>query len=229
MCTAQIGQLPVYLWRGIRVRQTWMMFAVAVLLVSIPVFFQAPLVRVLPWMSLVLTGAWLGLSQVLQKRESTQVWGDLLMGFTWTWLAGSLYWGWLRWEPLLHLPVEAIGLPFALLCLRRQSGHVGHWFYLGSLFGTAMTDTYFYIVDLIPHWRNIMQVDPALARPIFQSAAAQIHTAWGMGWAVCLILILLIVGCIPLRYQELHWWTFGGAVLSTVLVDGLFWIAATAA
>ena len=219
---------PDSVWQ-LRLGQTWLMLAAAVLLVSVPVFIQAPLVRWQPELSLLLTGGWLGLSLVLMARDRTQLWGDLLFGFTWSWLAGSIYWGWFRWEPLLHLPIEAIGLPVAIWCLMRQWGKVGNFFYLGSLFGTVVTDLYFYIVDLIPHWRQLMQVDPALALPIFQSAIAQMRTPWGAAWAVVLGITLLVVGLLPLRSQKPHWWAFGGAVLSTILVDGLFWLVASAA
>lgn len=121
-------------------------------------------------LSLVMTVGWVALSVFLLRRPATQLWGDLLLGFSWSWLAGSIYWGWLRWEPLIHLPVEAIGLPFALWCLWRGWGIVGNLFYLGSLLGTAVTDLYFYIVDLIPHWRQLMQVAPSEASPILQTA-----------------------------------------------------------
>jgi hypothetical protein len=202
---------------------------VAVFLVSVPVFIEAPLVRSLPWLSLGLTGFWVWLSFTLMSRTSTYLWGDLLLGFSLSWLAGSLYWGWLRWEPLLHLPIEAIALPFALVWIKRDWGKVGNFFYLGSLLGTVLTDVYFYIVDLIPHWRQLMQVEPELAAPILQSALAQVQTPWGQGWAIILASVLLTLGILPLRYQQLHWWAFGGAVLSTILVDSLFWIAAAAA
>ena len=210
-------------------RQGWLVFAAAVFLVSVPVFIEAPLVRSLPLLSLAMTGFWVWLSFALMSRTSTQVWGDLLLGFSWSWLAGSLYWGWLRWEPLLHLPVEAIGLPFALVCLRQNWGKVGNFFYLGSLLGTVLTDVYFYLVDLIPYWRQLMQVEPALAFPILQSAVAQVQTPWGQSWALILALVLLTLGIMPLRYRQRHWWAFSGAVLSTILVDSLFWLAAAAA
>ncbi len=210
-------------------KQAWLVFAVAVFLVSVPVFIEAPLVRSLPWVSLGLTGFWVWLSFALMSRTSTYLWGDLLFGFSLSWLAGSIYWGWLRWEPLLHLPVEAIALPFALVWIKRNWGMVGNLFYLGSLLGTALTDVYFYIVDLIPHWRQLMQVEPELAAPILQSALAQVQTPWGQAWVLVLGVILLTVGILPLRYQQLHWWAFSGAVLSTILVDSLFWLAAAAA
>lgn len=208
-------------------RQHWLVLAAACFLVSVPVFVQAPLVRQLPLLSLVMTLFWVWLGLMLLKKESTQVWGDLLLGFSWSWLAGSIYWGWLRWEPIIHLPVEAIGLPFALWGLSRGWGKVGNLFYLGSLFGTALTDVYFYVADLIPHWRQVMLVEPELARPIFQNALAQVQTPWGISWVIALMGTLLIVGLWGLGKKQLGWWAFSGAVLSTILVDSLFWVAAT--
>ncbi len=206
--------------------QHWRLFAVAVLLVSVPVFVQAPLVRSLPLISLLATLAGWAVSKRLSSQPKTQVWGDLLLGFTWTWLAGSLYWGWFRWEPYFHLPIESIGLPFAVWGIARNQGKIGHFFYLGSLLGTAITDVYFYLVDLIPYWRALMQVDEEFARPIFHSAIAQVQTPWGTGLASVLVISLLSFSFLPLRSSKLHWWVFGGAVLSTILVDGLFWVAA---
>lgn len=216
-------------WWQISFQSVWIVFAAAVFLVTVPVFIEAPLVRSLPMVSLALTGFWVWLSFSLLSRASTQLWGDLLLGFSWSWLAGSIYWGWLRWEPLLHLPVESIGLPFALVCLSQGRGKIGNLFYLGSLTGTVLTDVYFYLVDLIPYWRQLMQVEPTLASPILQNAIEQVQTPWGQGWAVVLALVLITLGTIPLRQRQCHWWAFSGAVLSTILVDILFWIAAAAA
>ncbi|MDY6803805.1 MAG: DUF3120 domain-containing protein [Cyanobacteriota bacterium] len=212
-----------------RFSQTIAIFGATVFLISVPVFFQAPLVRQFPWLSLAMTGLWLFLSLKMLGNPSTRIWGDLLFGFSWSWLTGSIYWGWLRAEPLLHLPIEAIGVPFAIWCLCRNWGLIGNWFYLGSLFGTAVTDGYFYINGLIPYWRKIMVVEPEMALSIFQSAASRVLTPWGISWIVVLVGILLIVGILPLRSRELHWWAFGGAVLSTILVDSLFFLAACVA
>ncbi|MEG3436419.1 DUF3120 domain-containing protein [Pannus brasiliensis CCIBt3594] len=207
------------------------MFLAAGFLVSVPVFLQAPLVRYYPWVSLVLTAFWVGIGLILWRRPRTRVWGDLLLGFSWSWLAGGIYWGWLRWEPSIHIPVEAIGLPFALWGLRRGIAKVGNLFYLGSLLGTAITDLYFYVTGVIPYWRQLMAVelDPALVTPIFQSALARIQTPWGICWAIVLVNILLAVGIYPLGKRVSYGWAFSGAVLSTILVDGLFWIAASLA
>ncbi|MBV5260372.1 DUF3120 domain-containing protein [Synechococcus moorigangaii CMS01] len=195
-------------------------------LVSVPVFFQAPLVRTAPWLSLALTLVWVAIAYGLRQRENTEIWGDLLWGFSWSWLAGAIYWGWLRYEPLLHLPVEAIGLPFALWGLWQKRGLVGHFFYLGSLLGTAITDIYFYLTDLIPYWRQLMYAEPDFVMPIFQAALAQMQTLWGLSWAVVLVNLLVGISWWAFRQTTIPYWGFAGAVVSTLLVDGLFWIAA---
>lgn len=210
-----------------RIRQNWLLWVAASFLVSIPVFIQAPLVRFWPELSLGLTVFWVSLSFVLLRYASTQLWGDLLLGFSWTWLAGSVYWGWLRWEPLWHLPVEAMALPVVLYLIARQRLLVGSWFYLGSLLGTVITDLYFYGVDLIPQWRQLMQVDLAMAMPVFQAALAKMQTLWGINCALFLSSILIVVGVSALQTRKLPHWGFSGAVLSTLLVDGLFWLTAT--
>lgn len=206
-----------------------LIFGASVFLVSVPVFFEAPLVRSLPLLCLLLTSAWVWASISLSKSSKTRHWGELLTGFTWTWLAGSLYWGWMRWEPTLHLPIEAIGLPIALWGLRKNWCKLGNFFYLGSLFGTAITDIYFYLTDLIPHWRRLMQVEPDAIAPIFRDALEQMYTANGIFWVITLAGLLLGIGILSLWARTPHWVAFGGAVLSTILVDGLFWIAATLA
>ncbi len=207
----------------------WLILVAAIALVCVPVFVQAPLVRLFPWVSLAVTPFLAALGVYLQSRSVSYRWGDLLLGFTWTWLAGSVYWGWFRWEPFLHLPIEAVGLPFALWGIARNTGKIGNFFYLGSLFGTVVTDVYFYLVKLIPYWRQLMQVDLDAVQPIFARAIAQMQTPWGSGWAIALAALLLIVSLLPLYSRQVYWWAFSGAVLSTILVDSLFWLAAIAA
>ena len=210
-------------------RQNWLVFAASVFLVSVPVFVEAPLVRSFPVLSVFLTGFLLWISMRLMSSSRTYLWGDLLFGFSWTWLTGAIYWGWLRYEPIWHIPIESLGLPFALWCLRKNWGKIGNWFYLGSLLGTVLTDIYFYLVDLMPYWRQIMRTSPAGASQILQNALEQVETPWGEGWAVILALILMTVGTVSLLNKQCHWYAFGGAILSTILVDSLFLIAAVLA
>jgi uncharacterized membrane protein len=94
----------------------------------------------------------------------------------------------------------------------------------------VLTDVYFYLVDLIPYWRQIMQVEStADVAAILQSAVVQVQTPWGQAWAVVLGLVLLTVGILPLSKKQRHWYAFSGAVLSTILVDCLFLVAAVLA
>ncbi|WP_246140446.1 DUF3120 domain-containing protein [Euhalothece natronophila] len=219
----------MYLRAFVLKQKSWLIFATSGFLVSIPVFAQAPMVRELPWLSLILTFGWVALGIILFQRPRSNIWGDLILGFSWSWLAGSIYWGWFRWEPVIHLPIEAIGLPFAFFALARGLGPVGNLFYLGSLLGTALTDVYFYLTGLMPHWRELMRVDPALYKPIFQDALLNMQTPWGMSCAVLIICVLLVLGIWSLKQNTLPWFAFSGAILSTLLVDGLFWIAAAMA
>lgn len=192
-------------------------------------FVEAPLVRHYPVVSVVSTIFWVSLGSILIQRPQSRIWGDLILGFSWSWLAGAIYWGWFRWDPAIHLPIEAIGVPVALWCLWRGIGKIGNLFYLGSLLGTAITDLYFYQVGLTDHWKQIMQVEPALAMPILQQAISQVRTPWGMAWAVVLVNLLLGVGIMSLGQKQLHWYAFGGAVLTTIFVDSLFfWFASIA-
>lgn len=198
----------------------------AAFLVAVPVFVQAPLVRVLPEVSLALTALWLLYGWKLLKTPNTQLWGDLVIGFSWTWLAGAIYWGWFRWDPYVHLPIESIGLPIVLVLLSKGKAKIGNYFYLGSLLGTAITDLYFYCVGLIPYWRQLMISPPAEAGQILHSALLRMETYQGVGCAIVLLTLLIMLGTIPLRSLDAKWWAFGGAVLSTILVDSLFFVAA---
>ena len=98
--SAVTSKWDYFLGDGRNVR--WAVLVAAAFLVSAPVFIQAPLVRSLPVVSLVGTVVWVWLSVYLSQRSTTRVWGELVTGFSWTWLSGSLYWGWLRTEPLWH-------------------------------------------------------------------------------------------------------------------------------
>jgi hypothetical protein len=201
-------------------------FIAAALLVAFPVFIQAPLVRVAPTLSFAVTALWLWLGYRWMKEPELNLWGDLLVGFSWTWLAGSVYWGWFRTNPYIHLPLEAIGLPMVLLLMFCGKAKIGNYFYLGSLLGTAITDIYFYCVGLIPYWRSLMLSPPADAGKILHGALLRMETYEGVGYAIVLLTLLVMLGTIPMRSQSTKWWAFSGAILSTILVDSLFFLAA---
>ena len=110
----------------------WQIWFCSLFLVSVPVFFEAPLVRYAPWLSLIFTVGWLAIAKHLQSAPKSELWGSLIWGFSLTWLCGSIYWGWLRWEPAYHVPVEALALPWAIWAIGKPSHLVGGWFYIGS-------------------------------------------------------------------------------------------------
>ncbi len=209
--------------------QTW---TASAFLVTVPVFFQAPLVRQAPWLSLILTVGWLAIAQhfLTDSEPENPSPGSLIWGFSLTWICGSIYWGWLRSQPLWHLPIEAIALPWAIWAIRTANSKylIGAWFYTGSLLGTAVTDLYFYLANLFPHWTAIIKQenDPVAVQSIFQDAVSQVQTPWGMSLAVCIATVICLIGFKAMRSPDLHFWAFAGALLSTILVDIIFAISA---
>jgi hypothetical protein len=198
-----------------------------IFLVSVPVFFEAPLVRTAPWLCVLLTGAWVWGSHQLRQHARTTFAGELCVGLSWSWLAGAIYWGWFRWEPLWHIPIEAIGLPVALWGLYRGWHTVGHWFYLGSLLGTAVTDLYFYRLHLMPSWRAMMVALPSEAISIVQTAFAQVQTLEGVITAAICASFLLALAWSASHSRHRHHWIFSGTLVGTLLVDGLFVVIAS--
>lgn len=226
MMSAAVRFAGLRSWLSVH-QHRWQVMAAAIGLVTLPVFFQAPLVRTFPWLSLFMTPVLLAAGIALERTSKHKLWGDLLVGFTWSWLAGTLYWGWLRWEPIVHMPVEAICLPIVALCLRKNWCRIGSYFYLGSLLGTAITDLYINWMGLFPAWRQLMVAQPDAVSLILRNAADSLQTDFGACRAMVLMLFLLLAGLIPLAtYRHLSWWAFSGALLSTLVVDGLFFVSA---
>lgn len=195
----------------------------AVALVALPVFVQAPLVRLTPALALLITLP-LATAGVLLERFGRGGWqplGALLVGFCGSWLAGCLFWGWFRSHPICHLPLEGCLLPLAL------TGQGGRWrlagsFYLASLAGTAATDAGIAATGLMPLWSRVLEAPLPEAPLLLRDAAAQalepLHGLLLVGLA-----LLLIQACRSL-------WRRGGAcgrvaaatLAATLGVDGLF-------
>lgn len=202
----------------------------AVVLVTLPVFVQAPLVHAQPLVATLLTMPLLGAGIVLglsQQRHRAEL-GAVLVGFAGSWLCGSLFWGWLRLHPLLHLPIEALALPLALGGLRSRWRLAGA-FYLASLLGTAATDAAMALTGLMPLWPAALAADPGTAIVLLQQAALQVLTPTHLG-----VVLAFAVGLLGL---SLGLWRRGAAtarlagatLMTTLAVDAVFVLLALAA
>jgi len=224
---ASTGGLPE---RRIDRASCWQGLGWAIFLVSVPVFVEAPLVRSCPSLALIMTVGWLGLSRIWRNSHSHRWWGSLWWGFSLCWLCGAVYWGWLRSEPIWHIPIEGMALPWAFWALSQDNYRVGAHFYLGSLTGTIVTDAYFYLNRLMETWTDIMQPHVTIDRVnlLLENAIDQIHTPWGIATGGMLTLVLLILSAVHIMQFKVANWVLSGALLGTILVDFLFYASSLA-
>ena len=207
------------------------MARIAAAMVVLPVFLQAPWVRLDPFSATLFTAVLIAAGLVLHQSRSqtTSDLGSLLVGFSGSWLAGCVFWGWLRAHPVLHLPVEAFAVPIAL------GGLQGRWrlaatFYLSSLVGTACT-------DLAMAATGVMQFWPAVVTASLDQAPLLLHQA-GLHLlqplplftlATAAVLVLLAGRRLNLNDNgsDVDAAAMASAVLTTTLwVDGLFLLSA---
>ena len=160
-------------------------------------------------------------------NTSWKEFGTLLVGFSGSWLAGTLFWGWLRMHPVLHIPVEAIALPLAV------GGLNSRWklscsFYLASLLGTAITDITMALTRVMSFWPEVVKASSSEAPQLLNEAATLVLQP------VSLLILLSSAGLIvwlakqfwtqsarPSEHQKA--WSVAAAVLSTtLLIDALF-------
>ena len=219
-----LAPAPQVPWLGER----WLAMASG-LLVTLPVFLQAPWVRVAPFSAVLFTVPLLaiGLGLGHHRHQRVRHAGALLVGFCGSWLGGCLFWGWFRLHPIWHLPLEAFALPLAL------TGLQGRWrlacgFYLGSLLGTAATDAAMALSGVMQLWPQVLSASAGDAPELLQAAARQVLEPSSL---------VLVTGCALLLIQLCRWlWQQGevgritsSALATTLAVDGLFLIAALAA
>ena len=198
-------------------------------LVVLPVFLQAPWVRVHPFSSCLFTAILLttGIVAVQLGNTSWKQSGTLLVGFSGSWLAGTLFWGWLRMHPVLHIPIEAIALPLAI------GGLNSRWklscsFYLASLLGTAITDITMALTGVMSFWPEVVNASSNEAPHLLNEAAKLVLQPTSL-------LILVSAAGLVLWLAKQFWtqaarpseqqeaWSVAAAVLSTtILIDALF-------
>jgi hypothetical protein len=196
------------------------------LLVTFPVFLQAPWVRAAPLTAALFTAPLLALALLLERhgRGYGRSLGMLLVGFAASWLGGSLFWGWCRLHPLWHLPIEAFALPLALAGLGSR-WRLACGFYLASLVGTAATDGAMAVSGLMPLWPEVLQAPLADAPWLLQEAALAVLRPFPL--AVVTLAAAALIGICLWLWQRDTAARVGAAVLgTTVAVDALFLLAA---
>ena len=195
-------------------------------LVVVPVFLQAPWVRLHPSSATLFTAVILAIGVLLELRGPGhwRALGPLLVGFSDSWLAGCLFWGWCRLHPLWHLPIEAFALPLAL------AGLSGRWrnaslFYLASLLGTACTDGAMALTGVMPLWPQVLSAPVAEAPALLHQAALQVLQPALLALVLGLAVVLTLVArrC---RHSGAGGRLAAATLVTTVVVDGLFLIAA---
>ena len=198
-------------------------------LVALPVFLQAPWVRLSPVTAALFTAVLVATGVVLERQRAPRLRdaGSLLVGFAGSWLGGCLFWGWCRLHPIGHLPIEAFALPLALAGLNGR-WRLGCALYLGSLLGTAATDAAIAATGVMPLWPQVLAADPLTAGPLLQEAAQRVLEPSSL---------LVVSGAAAVLLQVCRWlWPRGraarvaSAALATALaIDGLFLAAALVA
>ena len=195
-------------------------------MVVLPVFLQAPWVRLHPFSAAVFTTVLVAVGVVLGSSadEQRNALGQLLVGFSGSWLAGCVFWGWLRAHPVLHLPVEAFALPLAM------TGLNGRWrlacsFYLSSLIGTACTDLMMALTGVMKFWPSVVTAPFDEAPELLHNAGMQLlHPFQLVGLALAAAVIIGLGQRLRMTRED---WEMAGAVLvTTVWVDGLFLLTA---
>jgi len=200
-------------------------------MVVLPVFLQAPWVHIHPISALLFTvvifcaGFFLG-NNLSDKWFAV---GSLLIGVSGSWFGGCLFWGWLRSQPVLHLPVESIALPFALLALNTR-WRLGASFYLASLLGTAFTDLMIVCTGVMKSWPQVVNAPLNNASELLSETAQNLLNPLSIFLIFSAAVIILLIAiwmkrrAIPGSSSNGAWLVASAALTTTLWVDGLFFI-----
>ena len=197
--------------------------------VILPIFVQAPWVRLQPVSALCFTFVILLAAFILSRKQSNQwfIVGSLLLGVSGSWLGGCLFWGWLSPYPILHIPVEAVVLPLALIGLGTK-WKIGSSFYIASLFGTAVTDISIFLIGIMDQWKEVITADSETAPLILQKTSENLIQIKSLSIIIFVAVILWFISKEILNSAIINS-TNGKALLvssyviqTTLIVDGIF-------
>ena len=200
-------------------------------MVVLPVFVQAPWVHVFPFSAFLFSFIifFLGFYLLQFCSDRWSYVGSLLVGVSWSWLGGCLFWGWLRAHPVWHLPVESIALPLALSLLETR-WKIGASFYLASLLGTAFTDLMIVLTGVMKFWPKVVDAPFAEASDILSFTASKLLTPLSLISiliAACLIIFMSnwMTKQSRIKNEFCDAWLVSSAALTTTLwVDALFFM-----
>jgi len=201
--------------------------------VIFPIFVQAPWVRLEPISALCFTFVILSGAFVLNQRGSNKwfIVSSLLLGVSGSWLGGCLFWGWLSPFPILHIPVEAVVLPLALIGFG-TNWKIGSSFYISSLLGTAVTDITIFLIGIMDQWRQVISADSENAPMILQKTSENLIQIKSLSIIVFVAVILWIITKEILDSATINT-TSGKALLvsgyviqTTLIDDGIFIVLA---
>ncbi len=201
--------------------------------VILPIFVQAPWVRVEPISALCSTFIILVVSFLLSRKEGDKwfIVGSLLLGVSGSWLGGCLFWGWLSAYPIFHIPVEAVALPLAMVGLGTK-WKIGSSFYISSLFGTAITDLTIFLTGIMDQWKEVITADSDNAPLILQKTSENLIQFKSLSIIIVAALILWFISK-EIFNSAIATSTNGKALLvssyviqTTLIVDGIFIVLA---
>jgi len=201
--------------------------------VILPIFVQAPWVRLEPISAICFTFVIVLVAIVLNQKGSNKwfIGSSLLLGISGSWLGGCLFWGWLSPFPILHIPVEAVVLPLALIGFG-TNWKIGSSFYISSLFGTAVTDITIFLIGIMDQWKQVITADSENAPMILQKTSESLIQIKSLSIIVFVALILWFISKEIFNYATINT-TNGKALLvssyviqTTLIVDGIFIVLA---
>tara|TARA_B100000900_G_scaffold388229_1_gene380081 strand:+ start:49 stop:816 length:768 start_codon:yes stop_codon:yes gene_type:complete len=197
--------------------------------VILPIFVQAPWVRFEPISALCVTFIILFVAFLLSREESDKwfIVGSLLLGVAGSWLGGCLFWGWLSAYPILHIPVEAVALPLALVGLGTK-WKIGSSFYISSLFGTAITDMTIFFTGIMDQWKEVITADSESAPLILQKTSENLIHFKSLSIILLVALVLWFISreiynsAIVTSSNGKSLLVSSYVIQTTLIVDGIF-------
>ena len=200
-------------------------------MVVLPVFVQAPWVHVHPYSALLFTIVLLSVGIICLQffPDKFLLVGSLLLGVSASWFGGCLFWGWLRANPIWHLPVESIALPIACLGLNAR-WRIGAGFYLASLLGTALTDFMIVVTGVMKSWPTIANASLKEASKLLNETALSLINIQAISLLLIAVLLIIFLAYLMNKRARLNtpfsstWLVASAAISTTLWVDGLFFL-----